>query len=435
MRRDRRYARAANRSRQLRERRDASQREPVFVQLGDTRLLADAARKISQRESLRQQLVLGDASRERDRLEADPRNRVDVLDRHAHDVADLVIVETLDDRRNEDNLHARRAAVLDDLHLSLEQRLPARAAIHVVSDTIELQVERVQSRCLRLLRELQISKRDSIRRGLNVGKSHVPRHGENFEKLRMDRRLAARELHHAAIDWALAAQRLQHHAHLLDIRLIQITCNVGVRETHWAGQVTAVGEVNIGQSSMRSVHAAKPTIVRTRLRAFDLRVRQPEIVAEIPLLHLQVEPGIAEHNVAKLAVVRTRLLHHDLAVLLDYSGGNDLRTFRAQRLRGFRESAMEWPDRSAGVGYFGLQNAQAGPLAGNQNRDTDFGRQRLCAHSTSPRELRSRTIRMKLETCRGTTRPASHYNSGPTASSRAVSQRTSIREAPVQRTA
>ena len=88
--------------------------------------------------------VLGDASGKRHRLEADAGDGVDVLDGAAHNVADLMIVNALHDGRHEDDLHAGGAAVLDDLHLGVEQRPSASAKVNVVGDAVELQVQRGQ---------------------------------------------------------------------------------------------------------------------------------------------------------------------------------------------------------------------------------------------------------------------------------------------------
>ena len=62
----------------------------------------------------------------------------------------------------------------------------------------------------------------------------------------MDGGLAAGELHHAAIHGALAPQRGQHGADLFEVRLVNIAGNVGVGEAHRAGEIAAVGEVDIG---------------------------------------------------------------------------------------------------------------------------------------------------------------------------------------------
>ena len=64
----------------------------------------------------------------------------------------------------------------------------------------------------------------------------------------------------------------------------------------------------------------KPAIVRTGLPAFDLRIRQAEVVAEVPFFHLQVQIDVAEDDVAKVAVLGAGLLHHDFAVVVEDVG-------------------------------------------------------------------------------------------------------------------
>ncbi len=95
---------AAQRAEQLGERRDAGEREPVLVRVGDAGLLLDGVGEIGEREALGFQLVPRDAAGEGHRLEADAAGAFDVLQRQADDVADLVIVQALHDGGNEDDL-------------------------------------------------------------------------------------------------------------------------------------------------------------------------------------------------------------------------------------------------------------------------------------------------------------------------------------------
>ena len=66
----------------------------------------------------------------------------------------------------------------------------------------------------------------------------------------MNCRLSAGELNNPAIHRTFVAQSLQHGAHLIDVGLVEITCDVGICETHWAGKVTAIGQIDIGQGGM-----------------------------------------------------------------------------------------------------------------------------------------------------------------------------------------
>src|ERR1035438_2779166 len=70
---------------------------------------------------------------------------VDILERQPHDVADLVVVEPLHDGGDEHDLQPGLADVFNALQLLFPQPLAARAAVDVVADAVELQVERVQA--------------------------------------------------------------------------------------------------------------------------------------------------------------------------------------------------------------------------------------------------------------------------------------------------
>ncbi len=191
--------------------------------------------------------------------------------------------------------------------------------------------KRGQASLFGLLREFQIRQLDAVGRGLNVSESHLARHRQNFEELWMDRRLAAGELHHATIDRTLAAQRRQHAANLLQVRLIQIARGVSIGEAYRTRQIAAVSEVDVGQRGVRGVHAAQAAIVRTRLATLHLRIRQAKIVAEVPLLHLEIELDVAEDDVAKLAVLGAALFHYHFAVFGEDIGHDHLVAFRTER--------------------------------------------------------------------------------------------------------
>ena len=85
-----------------------------------------AVREIGKREALGFQLVARDAAGEGHRLEADAARALDVFERQADDVADLMIVHALDDGRHVDDLQSRLLDVLDALRASFPQRLSPR---------------------------------------------------------------------------------------------------------------------------------------------------------------------------------------------------------------------------------------------------------------------------------------------------------------------
>jgi hypothetical protein len=73
------------------------------------------------------------------------------------------------------------------------------------------------------------------------------------------------------------------------------------------------------------VEIAEAAIVGTAGGGGDDGVFQAAIVAERPLLHLEIEPGVGGDDVAEIAVVRAVLLHHDFAGIFADGGINQLR--------------------------------------------------------------------------------------------------------------
>ena len=59
----------------------------------------------------------------------------------------------------------------------------------------------------------------------------------------------------------LVAQRLQHLADGLEIRLVEVARGIGVGEADRAGEIAAVGEVDIGQAGVAGVQVAEAAIV------------------------------------------------------------------------------------------------------------------------------------------------------------------------------
>ena len=140
-----------HRRNQLAEWRDRRQREPVVVLVEHSRLVAQCKRQVGQGEALGFQLLLRDAAGKRHRLEADAADRVHVVDGHLQDVAKLMIVQSLHDRRHKHDLHPRLAAVLNAPHLHFEQGFAARLQVDVVGDAVELEIQGRQSGLLALL--------------------------------------------------------------------------------------------------------------------------------------------------------------------------------------------------------------------------------------------------------------------------------------------
>ncbi len=236
----------------------------------------------------------------------------------------------------------------------LPQRFAARAPVDVVADAVELQVESVQPGFLGALGELQVHEFQAIGRYLRVGEAHFLGQPEYVQESRVDGRLAARKLHDPARHRLLVAQGLQHLPHGLEIRLVEVAGGVGVGETHRAGHIAPVGQIQVRETRVAGVQVAQAAIVRAIFGGGHRGVGQPAAVAELPFLHLQVQSGVGIDDVAKLAVGRATLLHHHFAGILKYPGVNELRTFRTERPGGLRQTLLERPDGGTRIGSFRL---------------------------------------------------------------------------------
>ncbi len=344
-------------------------------------LIGNGVGQVGHGEALLFQLAARDAPGEGHRLEADAAHGVDVIDGDAHDVAHLVVVDALDDGRDEDDLDAGLAAGLDDPHLLLEQGFAARFAVNVVADAVKLQVDARQPGFAAALREIQIGQQDAVGRRLDVGKAHLVRHGHDFDELRMNGRLAAGELHHARVHRALVAQRLQHGVHLAELGLVQIAGRIGVGKADRAGQVAAVGQIDIGQGGVRGVQRAHAAVVGAdRFGALvDRGIGEPEVVAELPLLHLEVKLYVGVDAVAEIAVLLAGLFHHDPAILFKNEGVNDLPALWAQRLGRLGQSLLLPDNGCAGKGLGRLQDLEFWPLGNGDNGGLQGG-----AHAHAP---------------------------------------------------
>ena len=147
--------------------------------------------EIGERESLGFQFVARDPAGKGHRLEADAADALDVFERQPDDVANLVIVHSLHDGGHEHDLQPGLLHVFNALQLLLPQRLAPRAAIDVVAYAVELEVERMESRFLALLREFQAREFDPVGGRLQVREAHLPGHPQDVQKTGIDGRFAA----------------------------------------------------------------------------------------------------------------------------------------------------------------------------------------------------------------------------------------------------
>jgi len=153
------------------------------------------------------------------------------------DVPRLVVVERVDHRRDKADRRVRLsglvhlADLLDDLQLDVEQGSPAGLDVVFLAEAIELQINRVEARLGDLLEEAFLRRDpDPVRRDLDLTEPHLLRGLHDLGELRVNRRLAPRELDRGHRDRALCPQDRELVDDLLERRLEHISGRVRVRE-------------------------------------------------------------------------------------------------------------------------------------------------------------------------------------------------------------
>ncbi len=212
----------------------------------------------------------------------------------------------------------------------------------------------MQSGLFALLGELQAGELQAVGGHLGMREAQFARQAQRIQESRVDGGFAAGELHDAGSHRLLVAQRLKHAAHRGEIGFVDVPRGIRVGEANRAGQVAAVGQIHIGEPGVAGVHVAQAAIGGTLLGIAYNRVHRAAIVAEAPLLHLQVQPGVGRYDVAKLAMLRAPLFHDHLAAVFEDRGIDQFAALGAERLRGLRQARLERLNVRTRICSFGL---------------------------------------------------------------------------------
>src|SRR2546430_947999 len=109
------------------------------------------------------------AAGERDRLESDRLNFVDVLRGELYDLTNGVVIDAVDDRDDQRHLDADLRQVFNCADLHDEQVADAAMFVLLFADTVELQIDAVLTGCFCSFTELDVfSEADSVSRGENA---------------------------------------------------------------------------------------------------------------------------------------------------------------------------------------------------------------------------------------------------------------------------
>ena len=147
-------------------------REPVADRLAEADLILHVVREMRQRVALRGAALGGDvfiAAREADRLEAEERNLLRIVERELNDVADLLVVDAVDDGDDRHDIDTRVVQVLDGAQLHVEQVSDQTVRVGFVADAVELQIGVAQSGFGGLAAELgALGELDAVGGGLHA---------------------------------------------------------------------------------------------------------------------------------------------------------------------------------------------------------------------------------------------------------------------------
>ena len=300
------------------ERAHEGDREPVANGLAEAGLILHVVRQVRQRVALGLAALIGDgfvAAGEGNRLEAQERNLLGIVEREAHHRAHLLIVHAVDQRDHRDDVDAGAVQILDRAQLHVEQVADRAMRIGFVADAVELQIRVAQTGFGGLLGELRaLGELDAVGRGLHALIADLAAIADGVQEVRRKRRLAAGELHRklaARLDrHGVVEQRLD----LFPAQLMHEPDLVGVHEARIAHHVAAVGQID-GQHRSAAVRDGGGAVV---VQLFV--VVGADVAARENVFQVLEERRIDRHDVFELAVDRAILHHQDLAVALDDVG-------------------------------------------------------------------------------------------------------------------
>ena len=140
--------------------------------LAQSDLILHVVRKVRERVALRLSALVGDffvAAGKGNRLEAQERNDLRIVEREADHRAHLLVVDAVNNRDDRYDFHAGIVKVVDRLELDVEEIADQAMRVGFVSDAIELQIGIAQTGFGRLLAELRaLGELDAIGRRLNA---------------------------------------------------------------------------------------------------------------------------------------------------------------------------------------------------------------------------------------------------------------------------
>src|SRR5688572_11288411 len=103
---------------------------------------------MGERVTLLQPTLFGDqlvTAGKRNRLESDERDLLRILECESDDRTDLIVVDSVDERRNKNDIDAGFVQVVDRAKFYIEQVADLAVRVCVVADTVELKIDESKS--------------------------------------------------------------------------------------------------------------------------------------------------------------------------------------------------------------------------------------------------------------------------------------------------
>ena len=289
--------------------------EPIAGRLAETGHVLDVVCHVREGVALGGTTLIRDifiAASKADGLEGQEVDLLRVIQRELDDIADLLIIDAVDDGRDGHDIDTGFMQVVDSLKLHVERVADLAVRVGSVADAIELQVGVTQTSFRGCLGEfLGLGELDSIGCGLDGRVTNLAGVGYGVKEVWRQRRLATRELHRHLALGLDGHGVVEHGLDLVPRKLVDEADLVGVHEAGIAHHVAAIGEVD-GQHGPTTVGHRGSTVVVQFLVVVGANVAAWEDFFEV-----LEESRVDRHDVFKVTVDGAVLDHQDLAVALD----------------------------------------------------------------------------------------------------------------------
>ena len=247
-----------------------------------------------------------------------------------HDLADLVVIDAALDRHHQGGRDAVPLQAFKRLVAHAPQVRAAQVHQGVAPERIELEIDFEPALALgEALDEIGFLRDpDAVGVDHGVADRPPPHRIENGEEIRMQGRLAARQLHQVRLAFA----RHQHVEHTLNSREGQVRglLRRGIGKADRAGEIAVLVDLDQRQAGMLLVVGAEPAVERAA--EFGAALPRQRAIARLEVV-LAGEPvgRVGRHQGRLHTVARAALLVPDFVVLDDDLGRYQAETGLAQR--------------------------------------------------------------------------------------------------------